>query len=265
MKQINWILQKNLIDEKTLEGLKKAILLDNAEYQEVYIVPFSEDLPFNISKDKNNVLYGTTSLIMNSAANQDYKDAVFYNDEQFQMKVYLDKWNTRMLNSDARIVEIYKFINGNHQDDEEWFIRPNEDTKSFTGLVITFSEFKEMACNALGGTPYFQKESLILVSKPKQIEKEWRNFIVDGAVVSSSRYCVNRQRSIDNMDIPIDMIKFAEECCKEFVPHDVFVMDVALCEGQYFIVECNCFNDTGFYDHDIFTVVKSVNEYMRKK
>lgn len=34
MKQISWILQKNLIDTKTLEGLKKAILLDNAGYQE---------------------------------------------------------------------------------------------------------------------------------------------------------------------------------------------------------------------------------------
>ena len=265
MKQISWILQKNLIDAMTLEGLKRATLLDNTDYQEVYIVPFSEDLPFVISGEKNNVIYGTTSLVMNAAANQDYKDAVFYNDEQFQMKVYLDKWNTKMLNYDARIVEIYKFINESHLDDEQWFIRPNEDTKSFTGLVAAFSEFKEMANNALGGTPYFQKESLILVSKPKHIEKEWRNFIVDGTVVSSSRYCVNRQRSIDNRDIPCDMVRFAEECCKEFMPHDVFVMDVALCEGQYFIVECNCFNDTGFYDHDIFTVVKSVNEYMRKK
>lgn len=265
MKQINWILQKNLIDDKTLEGLKKSILLDNAEYQEEYVVPFSEDLPFDINKDKNNVLYGTTTLIMNATANQDYKGAVFYNDELFQMKVYLDKWNTRMLNNDARIVEIHKFINEDHQGEEEWFIRPNEDTKSFTGLVTTFSEFKEMANNAVGGTPYFQNESLILVSKPKRIEKEWRNFIVDGTVVASSRYCVNRQRSIDNSDTPCDMIRFAEECCKEFTPHDVFVMDVALCEGQYYIVECNCFNDTGFYDHDIFSVVKSVNKFMRKK
>ncbi|OPZ93999.1 MAG: hypothetical protein BWY74_00916 [Firmicutes bacterium ADurb.Bin419] len=263
--KINWILQQNLTDTNTLEELKKSILLDNAEYQEVHIIPFSDELPFDIDKNKKNVLYGTTSLIMNAAANQVYRDAVFYNDEQFQMKVYMDKWNAKMLNYDARIVEIYKFINENHPENEQWFIRPNEDTKSFTGLVTTFSEFKEMANNALGGTPYFQKESLIMVSRPKQIEKEWRNFIVDGTVVSSSRYCVNRQRSIDNRDIPCDMVRFAEECCKEFMPHDVFVMDVALCEGQYFIVECNCFNDTGFYDHDILTIVKSVNEYMRKK
>ena len=57
MKNINWILQKNLIDENTFKSLKNAILLDNAEYQEVYIIPFSEDLPFDISKDKNNILY----------------------------------------------------------------------------------------------------------------------------------------------------------------------------------------------------------------
>lgn len=48
------------------------------------------------------------------------------------------------------------------------------------------------------------------------------------------------------------------------MPHDIFVMDVALYEGGYRIVECNCFNDTGFYDHDILTIVKNVNQYLRK-
>ncbi|HEX9060277.1 MAG TPA: ATP-grasp domain-containing protein, partial [Clostridia bacterium] len=218
MKTINWVLQKNLIDEKTLCGLKEAILHDNAEFKEVYVVPFSDDLPFALDKDKNNVLYGTTSLIMNAVRNRDYKDSVFYDDDRFQMKVYLDRWNTKMLNYDSRIVKIGDFIKEQHNGEEEFFIRPNEDTKSFTGLVTTFSEFKEMAQNALGGTPYFQQDSLILVGRPKRIEKEWRNFIVDGRVVSSSRYCVDRQRSIDSRDRPDDMIGFSEKCCKEFMP-----------------------------------------------
>jgi hypothetical protein len=265
MRQINWILQKNLIDDYTLQELKRAILQDNAEYQEVYIVLFSEELPFVLDDEKKNVLYGTTSLVMNASKNKDFTDTIFYNDERFRMKVYLDEWKNKMLNYDGHIIEIESFINSNYQGEDELFIRPNDDTKAFTGLVITFSEFREMAKNALGGTPYFQGESLILVCKPKKIEKEWRNFIVDGKVVSSSRYCVNRQRSTSCEDVPHEMLKFAEECCKIYTPHDVFVMDVALYDGQYYIVECNCFNDTGFYDHDISEIVKSINEYMRKR
>lgn len=167
MKQINWILQKNLINNKTLEELKKAIRADGAEYQEVYIVPFSEDLTFVLNMEKHNVLYGTTSLIMNASKDPDYKNAAFYDDERFQMKVYMSAWNTKMLNCDGRIVEIGEFIDEYHKDEKEWFIRPNEDTKSFTGLVTTFSEFKMMTDNALGLNPYFQRESLILVCKPK--------------------------------------------------------------------------------------------------
>lgn len=268
MKQINWVLQKNLIDNKTLDELRKAILIDDAKFQEVDVVPFSEDLPFTLNKDESNVLYGTTSLVMNASRNEDYKKAVFYNDDQFQMKVYMNVymnvWNTRMLNFEGSIVAIGDFLDEHHQDGEECFIRPNEDTKSFTGLVTTFSGFKEMTDNALGLNPYFQKDSLILVAKPKAIEKEWRNFIVDGKVVSSSRYAVDRKRSINSNDTPRDMIRFTEECCCLYMPNNVFVMDVALYDGQYYIVECNCFNDTGFYDHDILEVVKGVNEHIRK-
>ncbi|WP_276326166.1 ATP-grasp domain-containing protein [Pseudobacteroides cellulosolvens] len=110
-----------------------------------------------------------------------------------------------------------------------------------------------------------QQPPLILVCKPKQIEKEWRNIIVKGKVVSSSRYSVYGKKSVDSEDIPDEMIQFAEDCCKVYNPHDVFVMDVALKRDNFYIIECNCFNDSGFYDHDIGEIVKSINNYMRER
>jgi len=46
---------------------------------------------------------------------------------------------------------------------------------------------------------------------------------------------------------------------------EVYVMDIALMEEGYKLIECNCFNGTGFYDHDIEKIIESINEFVRSK
>lgn len=58
-----------------------------------------------------------------------------------------------------------------------------------------------------------------LVCSPKQIEKEWRNIIVKGKAVSSSRYSVYGKKSVDPKDVPDGMIQFSENCCTIYTPH----------------------------------------------
>lgn len=36
-------------------------------------------------------------------------------------------------------------------------------------------------------------------------------------------------------------------------------MDIALCGGEYFIIECGCLNSVGFYDSDIHKIVEAVS------
>lgn len=264
MKRINWIIQSNLIDNKTFEGLKKAVMADNASYQEVYIIPFSDGLDIQYNCDVINIFYGTTTLIMNASKVEEYRNGIFFDNCRFQMNKYLGEWKNRMLNCDGKVLSISEFVKETHSGNDEFFIRPNDDTKSFSGYVTNFADFKEKTAWADGQNPYYRMDSLILVCKPKQIEKEWRNIIVKGKVVSSSRYSVYGKKSVDNKDIPDEMIQFAEDCCKIFTPHDVFVMDAALGKENYYIIECNCFNDSGFYDHDIGEIVKSINNYMRE-
>jgi hypothetical protein len=195
MNQINWIIQRNLIDDKTLEGLKNAAVKDKASYQEVYIIPFSDDLDIEYNSNFINIFYGTTTLMMNAYKVSEYRKGVFYDYDRFQMKQYLDEWKNRMLNYDGKVLTISEFIEEKYNDNDEFFIRPNDDTKAFSGYVT----------------------------------------------------------------------KFAEDCCRIYTPHDVFVMDVALRSGNYYIIECNCFNDSGFYDHDLEEIVKNINDYMRSR
>ena len=52
--------------------------------------------------------------------------------------------------------------------------------------------------------------------------------MIDGKVVTSSMYRKNFKLNKDGNDIPPDMIKFVEDRCKEYMPHKVFAMDIAL-------------------------------------
>jgi len=67
------------------------------------------------------------------------------------------------------------------------------------------------------------------------------------------------------MDIPEEMINYAESRIAEYKLDDVYVMDIAQIENGFKLIECNCFNGTGFYKHDIEKIITSVNNFIRRK
>ena len=61
------------------------------------------------------------------------------------------------------------------------------------------------------------------------------------------------------------MIEFAQERIAEYRIEDVYVMDIAETENEYKLIECNCFNGTGFYKHNVEKIIQSVNNFVRRK
>ncbi|TAF65019.1 MAG: DUF4343 domain-containing protein [Cytophagales bacterium] len=265
MKQLNWVLQSNLIKQEIIDNIKIALRLDNIKYEEVKIIPFSDELPDIQNPSFFNIFYGSTTLILNAYKDNRFSKGIFFDNNLFNTQNYLKYWGEGMLNYDSRLTTFPEFANEPHSENSEWFLRPNEDDKSFSGTVMSFKNVKKMACDLQNSNnPYLTSKTVISVSTPKTIQKEWRHFIVDKKVVSSSRYMFNRQFDISTTDIPAELIKFVEQRCNEYVPNSIFVMDTALCNDKFSIIECNCFNGTGFYKHDIVKIIRAVNEYLQK-
>lgn len=65
-------------------------------------------------------------------------------------------------------------------------------------------------------------------------------------------------------DIPVKMLEFATNRIKEYRLSDIYVMDIAEVGDTYTLIECNCFNGTGFYKHDIEKIVVAINAFIRK-
>lgn len=265
MRKIKWILQSNLIKESDLLEIKNALNESNILFEEVKVIPFSDELPLISNNNNFKIFYGSTTLILNAYKNTTYKEGIFYDKEIFSLKNYFDKWKANMLNFDSEILTFTEILNKDYKKGN-WFIRPIYDDKSFSGRVMNNEEIEHLE-NSLADSnnPYLNAETLVAISKPKSIPKEWRHFIVNKKVVSSSRYAEYGKVSKSSDDVPLDLLEFVNERCQEYVPNDIFVMDTAIHNNKYKIVECNCFNDTGFYKHNVSKIIKEVNKHIAKK
>lgn len=259
---VKWIIQNNLIKENVLNLFRNAFRQHNIVYEEVIVIPFSAELP-NFEPVDQPVFYGSTTLMMN-AYHSKYSQGVFFEEEKFTVENYQKYWGNRMLNRQGQIWFFHEFIESAVDLQQEWFIRPNDDTKSFAGQVMSSEDIKEWYQKIVQmDSDVLNAHTMIFADTPKTIIKEWRNFIVNKKVVDTTRYMFGGELNISCTDVPSEMIEFVENSCVEYVPHDIFVMDIAQIPEGFFIVEANCFNGTGFYEHNIGKIVKSITNFLK--
>jgi len=260
---IKWIIQNNLIKANILQEFRDTFTELEIDFEEVKAIPFSNELP-EFTPSKVNIFYGSTTLMLNAYNNPNFRNGVFYDPKIFTIENYLDKWGDKMLNVGGQVLSFNQLIEKKVDTKLEWFIRPNEDDKSFAGTTMTREEIKEWYSKILEiDNPNLNADTLIFVSEKKEIKKEWRNFVVNQKVIDSSRYMSNGVLNISTEDCPKEMIQFVEESAAEFSPHDIFVMDVAETSNGFKIIECNCFNGTGFYNHKIKNIVAAITENLK--
>lgn len=173
-----------------------------------------------------------------------------------------------MLNAQAKKMKLHEFIERGDTLGDYWFIRPDADDKSFDGATMTFEETRiwfdklvavEELERKLGNTPMVGKDTSIIAGPAYKVDKEWRNFIVNGRIVTSTLYRKNFKLNKSAFDIPQSMLSFVHERCMEYQIHKAFVMDVALCGEEYYIIECGCINSAGFYHADVSKIIEAVS------
>lgn len=262
MKEVRWVMQNNLIAENDVQRMKDVCKQLDIEFFEMKVLPFSSELPDFPIDDKVNIYYGSTTL-MNNVYNQLKPEGLFYNHETFSMENYISQWGENMLNSDARILPLKDFLLEEHDPEENFFIRPDGDGKEFDGQVAQFKSIGIWMERALKYESNFTLESKILVGPAYNIHKEWRNYIVNGKVVTSSLYRKNFKLKKCGDDIPEDMIKFVEARIKEYSPAAAFAMDIASThDGTYYIIECGCINSVGLYDCNVGRLINKLQNYL---
>lgn len=138
------------------------------------------------------------------------------------------------------------------------FVRPDSPLKLFTGQVMTDTSFD--ADYEYMGFYEFPKSSIVVVSRPFEIEAEWRFVVVDQAVVAGSLY--KRQ---GKSELRADYDQLAFELAKKvaslpYQPDRVWVMDICkTADGYYKLLEIGGFSFADLYLTDKNAVVAAVS------
>jgi hypothetical protein len=185
-----------------------------------------------------------------------------YANENHNYEVYSKYYKENLLNYDSKIISF--------TDEIEWdsfykFIRPTEDTKTFTGKIWTKEEWEKFVHYSLtnGHTTTLCAETPIQVASPKNIQKEYRLWVIDGKVVTGSLYKLGVNVLYDE-NVEDGAIEFAEKMINEFELAPAFVMDVCLVNDEWKIVECGCINCAGFYNANMNKVIIALEDLNEK-
>jgi hypothetical protein len=160
------------------------------------------------------------------------------------------------------------------------FIRPNKGDKKFVGQVIDCDKFNPDKV----GIEEIEPDELIVVAEPRNIFAEYRFVILNGELLTGSRYKSNGKLSTVKCEQSVltdcyfrsyrpeddssacyaaEAADLAREIAKIYQPDDVFVIDIAKAKDGYFLLELNAFSCSGFYDCDHDLIVKEVSKYAK--
>lgn len=265
-----WVIQKDIFNEPFYNKLLAFLEKVDIPYETVKVVPFvGEFVPEPTPTQENVIVIGSYSM-SKSAIRRGWIPGAFDN-ENYDYRVWSKEWEGYCLNAPACI---YKFGEVPEQEND-FFIRPCEDTKAFTGYVTDwkeFSEWQQKVCALSGDLTEKEKadiaedvfhtlgyETMVLVSKPKDIVEEYRFVIVDGKVITGSMY-KNGPVGLYNECTNSDIIEFAQKITDIWVPSRAFALDIAVLNGEYYVIEMGCVNSAGLYECDIQKIVMAIED-----
>ena len=138
------------------------------------------------------------------------------------------------------------------------FVRPVLDNKSFNGQVMTMEDFEKWRESVInGGETGVTAETEIICAIPKYVGQEHRHYIVDGKVITSSRYKLDgRSNQLAGADDYI--VRFAEKIANIFSPARAFVLDTYVSGSEVGVVELGCACCAGFYKADVQKLVMAL-------
>lgn len=247
---------------KILKDFFESKNVDNDIYK---LTPFSHEINPRLPNKKPIIPFGCIEFVQEVIKQGGDNAFIFYDEDVFTNENCLSRWGEMCLNSDAKIMTINEIRE--LDPEKQYFIRPLEDLKTFTGNLFQPGMMKSLV-ERYGGyeNNTLNMETRVIVASPKSVIREWRNFIVDGKVVSSSLYRENGRHKEGRENIPTDMILFCQEALKIYIPSKAFVLDICQTEDNEFkIVEFGCIHNCGFYQADVEKVLGEILQLFEEK
>lgn len=251
-----------LPDEATLPTIEALNEL-GIDWCDIGILPFSTEIT-NLQDHVKPPFVFLGSCKMVEVIDKHYRDlwsGIFYRPFELKASVWSDALPGYMLNENPTIIKIEDLLTSRIKPDRV-FIRPNNDLKTFAGTVIERDGVQKWYDETLLNGEPLPLDTWVVISVVRNIQTEWRCFVVGAKVIAGSQYRNNGKMDVVE-GLPDEVHAFAQEAISEWCPGANVVVDVCrTVEGELKIVEFNCFNAAGWYKTDRKKVLKALANYM---
>lgn len=247
-----WVVQDDLFQENGRQALIDTLDRFDIPYQVVQIVPFEHRLIPEVTHTGPIITNGSV-LLSKIALKRGWHPGGFLN-ANFDYQVWYPHFKDYLLNRDA----IFITVEAAYPLGDDTFVRPVADDKSFNGQVMTREELIEWKAKVMQGNEAIKPDTLIILAHPKKVGQEYRHFIIDGKVITSSRYKLNgRLNQSEECDEYI--VQFANRMASLYQPARAFVLDTYITGDEVGIVELGCLCNAGFYKADVQKLVMTLD------
>jgi hypothetical protein len=144
-----------------------------------------------------------STLIRRASEHPLWRKGVFFSPRNFRHDAYVAGYGSAMLNAAASVMSVEQLLAADYRPTTELFVRPIDDSKTFTGRSLRFSE-----CEQLLRQPQASGLDLV-VGEVYDIDAEYRLFVVGAKVVAGSMYRPSAERTL-----PSELIQFAERAAR---------------------------------------------------
>ncbi len=261
---VTWILERNVFAETCFVRMLAHFSDHDIPYHIVRVIPFVHEIEGRVPDVENPVVVygsiGTQKLVVDHDWSPGVWTGPLFNETEMLYRI-----GFHALNHDAICCTLRE---APRQGMDEFFIKPNSDTKEFAGTITTVADCAGWVRRMIK-MGYFEGNILdlpVVVSSPKNIGAEWRIVVVNGKPVAATCY-KQAGKTVAVEGAPQDVMNYAFNMSQWFSPADVFVMDVCQHENEETlrVVEYNTFNSAGLYECDVGAIIDAINVLVDNK
>lgn len=210
------------------------------------------------------VSHGDIELVTRIFHEQRWRPGAFATVENYLCSSYVNHFGEFWLNRDYAMLPFgdlerrKQFLFDSFGIDGRVFIRPDSPLKLFTGQTASIESFDSDL--EYMGFYEFPRQSLVVVSTPKTIKREWRFVVAEQDVVSGCLYSENGAFA-PKPEVDMDAMGLAETVAsKDYAPDPVWIVDICqTSDDDYHLLEIGGFSFADLYACNKSDIVRAVS------
>ena len=210
------------------------------------------------------VSHGDIELVTKIYQENRWRPGAFATIENYFCSSYINHLGDFWINRDYAMLPFgdlkrrQQFLFDTFGIDGHIFVRPDSPLKLFTGQTASFDSFD--ADLEYMGFYDFPVQSMVVVSTPKTIQREWRFVVADKKIISGCEYCENGKFE-SKLGFDKKAKKLASKIASfEYSPDPVWIIDICETEnGECHLLEIGGFSFADLYACDKAEIVKAVS------